>query len=289
MKANALLLLLLGTACAGPGTGAEGDLVLHTRKRVEGDGGVQSVDGLTRWGPRRTAIVVVDMWDDHWCRGAARRVAELAVPLNELLEDLRERGVFVIHAPSSVVDFYDGTPARARAQEAPHAETPVPLSSAERWGTNWCWPDPEREPPLPIDDSDMGCDCEPECELRDPWTRQIDRLRIDPADALTDDGQETWNLLQERGIDHVLLCGVHLNMCVLGRPVGIRQLVLLGKDVLLIRDMTDSMYDRDQRPFVDHFSGTELVVEHVERSWCPTILSTDLTGRPAFRFAEDPR
>ena len=28
---------------------------------------------------------------------------------------------------------------------------------------------------------------------------------------------------------NVILCGVHLNMCVLGRPFGIRQMVKLGK------------------------------------------------------------
>ena len=34
--------------------------------------------------------------------------------------------------------------------------------------------------------------------------------------------------MRQRGIEHVLICGVHLNMCVLGRPFGIRQLVAQG-------------------------------------------------------------
>ena len=101
---------------------------------------------------------------------------------------------------------------------------------------------------------------------------------------MTDSGQEAWNLFQERGIEHVLLVGVHLNMCVLGRPFAIRQMVHLGKDVLLVRDMTDSMYDSDMSPYVTHFAGTELVVEHVERHWCASILSSDLTGAESFRF-----
>ena len=74
-------------------------------------------------------------------------------------------------------------------------------------------------------------------------------------------------------------------MCVLGRPVAIRQLVKLGKQVVLVRDMTDTMYNHRMRPFVDHFAGTELVVEHVEKYWCPTIESTDFVGGEAFRFA----
>ena len=277
---RALLPLLLLMGCASSDA-----LVLHTRARA----GDVVTEEAVRWDPTRTAIIVCDMWDDHWCAGAARRVGELAVPMNAMLEGARERGVFIIHAPSSVVDFYEGTPQRERAQRAQFSPTPVPLSQAERWGTNWCWPDPDREPDMPIDDSDMGCDCPTECELRDPWTRQHATLQLDPADALTHDGQETWNLLEERGIEHVILCGVHLNMCVLGRPFAIRQMVHLGKDVLLMRDMTDSMYDSDSAPFVDHFTGTDLVVEHVERYWCPSFTSADLTGLPAFRFAEDDR
>ena len=86
-----------------------------------------------------------------------------------------------------------------------------------------------------------------------------------------------------------MICGVHLNMCVLGRPVGIRQLTKLGKNVVLVRDMTDTMYNHRMRPHTDHFSGTDLVVEHVENFWCPTIESTDLIGGKPFRFAEDPK
>jgi hypothetical protein len=77
-------------------------------------------------------------------------------------------------------------------------------------------------------------------------------------------------------------------MCVLGRPFGIRQLVTVGKNVVLLRDMTDTMYNPEKRPQVNHFAGTDLVVEHVEKYWCPSILSTDLTGKPPFRFKAAP-
>ena len=97
-----------------------------------------------------------------------------------------------------------------------------------------------------------------------------------------------YNVLTQRGISHVLICGVHLNMCVLGRGVGIRQLIKLGFTVRLVRDLTDTMYNPTAAPRVDHFTATELVVRHVERHWCATILSTDVTGEPAFRFHDAP-
>jgi hypothetical protein len=229
------------------------------------------------------------MWDDHWCKSAARRVAELAGPMNEVVKLARAGGVFIIHSPSSVVNFYKDTPARKRAGNAPFAKPPVPLSTTERWGTTWCWPDPVRESDLPVDDSDMGCDCAVKCTIRDAWTRQVPAIEIAEADAVTDHGQETYNLLQTRGIDNVILLGVHLNMCVLGRPFGIRQMVKLGKNVALMRDMTDTMYNPEKRPKVSHFEGTGLVVEHVEKFWCPSILSSDITGRSPFRFKADHR
>jgi hypothetical protein len=70
--------------------------------------------------------------------------------------------------------------------------------------------------------------------------------------------------------------GVHTNMCVLGRPFGIRAMVRLGRNVVLVRDLTDAMYDPRQPPHVSHTRGTELVIEHIEKYWCPSILSEDL-------------
>ena len=73
------------------------------------------------------------------------------------------------------------------------------------------------------------------------------------------------------------LMGVHTNICILNRSFGIRQMTRLGFQVVLVRDLTDSMYDPRKRPFVSHARGTELVIEHIEATWCPSILSDDLT------------
>ncbi len=269
-------------------------LKLHPRQRVPAPGGGQdatfrTVERAVEWDPKHTALIVCDMWDDHWCHGAAKRVAELAAPMNRLIAAQREQGVLIIHAPSTTVDFYKDTPQRQRAQAAPYAKPPVELSTSPRWGTAWCWPDEKREPELPIDDSDMGCDCADKCPIREAWTREIAAIDIGELDAISDNGQEVYNLLRQHAIDHVMILGVHLNMCVLGRPFGIRQLKYLGQDVVLVRDMTDTMYNSQKRPMVDHLTGTDLVIEHVEKYWCPTISSVDLTGGKPFRFREDKR
>ena len=83
--------------------------------------------------------------------------------------------------------------------------------------------------------------------------------------------------------------GVHTNMCVLGRPFGLRNLDRFGKNVVLMRDLTDTMYNSRMAPKVSHFTGTDLVVEHVEKYVCPTITSTVFTGAPPFEFGNDAR
>jgi hypothetical protein len=65
-------------------------------------------------------------------------------------------------------------------------------------------------------------------------------------------------------------------MCVLGRSFAIRQMTRWGLRVALIRDLTDAMYNPAMSPFVTHDEGTQLVVQHIEKYWCPTVLSGDL-------------
>ena len=56
-----------------------------------------------------------------------------------------------------------------------------------------------------------------------------------------------------------------------------------------MRDMTDTMYNPERPPGVDHFTGTDLVIGHVEKFWCPSFTSTDFTGKKAFKFKADLR
>jgi len=231
------------------------------------------------WDPTRATIIICDMWDAHHCDSAAQRVSEMAPHMNAVVAQLRQRGALIIHAPADCVDFYRDTPARRNAQQAPQVEAPVPIE--------WQPWDASRESVLPPSLMDPGCcSCdspEPCCEPGHsyPWTRQIPSIQVTPEDALTDDGHEVFNLLQQRRIEDVILMGVHTNICVLGRPYGIRQLVYLGKRPLLCRDLTDSFH-RDPR---GHSWGTQQVVAHIEKHWCPTVTSDQLVGGSPFRFS----
>ena len=141
----------------------------------------------------------------------------------------------------------------------------------------WCHLDQKREAGLPVDDSDEGCDCVPRCSTKTKMDRhQIAIIKMKKGDAITDSA-EAFYLMKQRGIKNVIVMGVHTNMCVLGRPFGIRQMVRLGFQVALARDLTDAMYDPRQAPYVSHTRGTELVVEHIETYWCASLMGADLT------------
>ncbi len=234
------------------------------------------------WDAARAAVVICDMWDDHHCASAARRVAEMAPRVNEVAAGLRDRGALIVHAPAGCADFYAGTPARMRAIRAPHAPAPCPID----WNG---WDHEAADTVLPATLTAPGpCSCDSAAPCGEagppyPWTRQTPLIGIEPDDAVSDDGQEVFNLLEHRGIADVVVMGVHTNVCVLGRPYGIRQLVRLGKRPVLCRDLTDSFH-RDPG---GHFRGTERVVAHVERRWCPTVTSDQLVGGSPFRFRDD--
>jgi nicotinamidase-related amidase len=206
-----------------------------------------------------TALVLCDVWDRHWCRGANERLARMLPRMNDLAKALREAGVLVVHAPSDTMEFYKDSPARKRVLASPSVEPP-PLAD-------------HADPPLPVDASDQGCDTPPD-KPHKAWSRQHPAIEIDDGrDAVSDNGRELYNLYRARGIKHVLIMGVHTNMCVLHRSFAIKQMVRWGFDVALVRDLTDTMYSPARPPYVPHEEGTRLVVEFIEAFWCPTVTS----------------
>ncbi|MBI3874954.1 MAG: hypothetical protein HY300_03125 [Verrucomicrobia bacterium] len=261
-----LLRVALGIVFACAAASAADGLQLTLQKRVEagqGSGGNRVVTTVEKWDTKKTAIIVCDMWDLHHCLNAVRREGEMAPRMNDLLEKARAQGVFIIHAPSSCMKPYEGHPARERAKAAPKA-----ANLPNEIGV-WCKQIPDEEKGrYPIDQSDGGEDDDAAehakwadelkakgLNPRAPWTRQIDVLKIHNEDAISDSGVEIWNLIEQRGIQNVILMGVHVNMCVSG---------------------------------VDHFRGTALFIEHIEKYICPTITSDQILGGKPFMFSGNP-
>ena len=224
---------------------------------------------VLHWEPGETAIIICDMWDRHWCDGATIRVAEMVPRMNQVIKKARERGTMIIHAPSGTVDYYKDKPQRIKLINAPYDTSSETIR-------DWYYLDLGKEGELPVDDSDGGCDSNPEPENVHVWTKQIDGLEMFEEDGISDSGKEINNYFLDKGIKNVIRMGVHINMCVLGRSFGIRSQVHQGRNVVVVRDLTDSMYNPAMPPYVSHEEGTRLIIEHIEKYWCPSIESADL-------------
>ena len=265
------------TAAAEPG------LDLTLRRLVESPGAPnpwEVKEQRATWDPNRTAVVVCDMWNAHWCKGATARVAEMAPRMNSVLNALRQRGVLILHCPSETMSFYKDHPGRKLAQSAPKVDVQAQLQACASHTR-------QEDLAHPIDSSDGGCDCQPQCPQGPyPWTREIATLEIKDGDAITD-SVEAYYLMRQRGITNALIMGVHENMCVLNRAFAIKQMVRLGQNIALMRDLTDTMYNSRHPPFVDHFIGNDLMTWHIEKYWCPTVTSDQILGGQPFHFAAD--
>jgi nicotinamidase-related amidase len=263
MRPYLWILILVPLLAGATETKGAAGMLLKLRSRVEagkGSGDWEEVR-LERTLPiSQTAILICDMWDNHWCKGAARRVEALAKKMAPVIDEARDHGVQIIHSPSEVMDFYAGWPQRQSIMNLSRIDPPPSLSLFD--------------PPLPIDDSTGGCDT-PD-KFYKAWTREQAILKIAGNDVISDKGAEVYSFLQHRGIKNLLVMGVHTNMCVLNRTFAIKQMVRWGVRSILVRDLTDAMYNPADRPFVSHEQGTEMVIEHIEKYWAPTVLSADL-------------
>ena len=178
-----------------------------------GNGQIETVQGTILREEKQLAVVI-DMWDQHWCRTHTERVAALTPRMNRALDTARGLGIQVCFLPSDVLGFYREYPQRQAIEVLPVQETLVPG---------------EFDPPLPPWANTGGCECGPErpCRARSVWTRQHPALIIRESDLILDcnDNRELSSLCRVRGLTTLLYMGTAANMCVSWtRSSSIRQM-----------------------------------------------------------------
>lgn len=241
--------------------------LLLRRRELTTDG-----DGYANWtvreeeesfNPSESALIIVDMWDRHWSSGATARCAAIADKIDAAARRARDRGLLIVHAPSDTMDFYKETEARGRLL----AQQPIKDIPEVR---------EIKEYPQPVDSSDGGSDTG-SVDLYKPdtvvWTCQTEKIYIDHSkDIIGDEGDLIFSYLSERNIKNIIYAGVHTNMCILHRPLAIKSMLRRGMKTILCRDLTDCMYNPAKPPYVSHDDGTKLVIEYIEKFYCPKIL-----------------
>ena len=101
---------------------------LRAQDLIEGSLGYrvwQEKTEIQQWPAEQVAVLLCDVWDKHWCRGAVERLDGLLPRMQQVVTALRNRGALIIHAPSDTMDFYADSPARKRVLDASQVDPPI--------------------------------------------------------------------------------------------------------------------------------------------------------------------
>lgn len=256
------------TCLSSAGTLRGEEVELSAQRRDESGRAVWEELTLT---PAKTAVVVVDMWDRHWCKTYTARVANLVPRMNRTLAAARKLGIQVVFAPSDVVAFYEDYPQRKAIRAIPSHPVPAEV---------------DFNPPGPPGGRDC-CECGPDrpCKSAAVWTRQQSGLKIAEDDLIADcnNARELLSLCRHRGIDTLLYLGVASNMCVLNRSCGIINMKRHGLRAVVVGDLVEAITangcdpaTKQNDPNFTPAKGSAQVQRYLERQVAPTIESRQL-------------
>ena len=204
--------------------------------------------------PKKVGIVVIDMWNWHWCKTSAARVGCMVPRMNKCLDGARNMGMQVFLCPTDVANNYVGTPQRETALAV--KKIPLPPS------LNLACPHP----------GGGGCMCgEDKCIGNYGWNGMADSLKIREKDLISSGPEELYALCKERGITHLWYMGVHTNNCVLGKPEGMRNMMNYGFICALVRDLQDPETFYDPVKGITPDDNNARVVAHFEKYLAPSI------------------
>jgi hypothetical protein len=114
-----------------------------------------------------------------------------------------------------------------------------------------------------------GCPDVPQCRVHTEFTKQHEGIKINPLDLISDNGQEIYNFIRHEGIQCVLMAGIALNMCVLGRPFGVKSLVRLGITTRIVSDLVEVFYNPLEPPYITIEQAKWFALGYIEAQWCP--------------------
>jgi hypothetical protein len=241
-------LLLCGGAAA---RAAEIELTLQTRDPATGEVRLKA----EKVDPARVGVIAVDVWNFHWCKTATMRVDAIVPRMNKALEIARSLGMTVMLCPSDVVDNYVGYPQREAVFALPKFPVPNVVDVS-----------------CPAAPDAGGCACGAErCAVNYGWDGMHPALHIGERDLMPDTQAEVYAVCKKFGLTHLIYVGFHTQVCLLGKPMGLKAMKSAGLHCVLARDMTDAHPGYDPARHFTPDLNTAQVVEHFEKYLAPSI------------------
>jgi nicotinamidase-related amidase len=249
----------------------------------------------------KVGIIVMDVWDHHWCKSWTAREAAMIPKMNTVLDAARKMGVLVIFSPTSVADFYKDYPQRKAVTKLADLKQPNYKSVWELSERNTAVSPSFRKyfegtifeaglikgntyhgyPSLPPFAMTGGCECGPDrpCEIKNVWTRQNKDLIIEDNDVIVegDNKDEINNLCISKGLTHLLYIGAAGNMCLTWtRETSIINMANRGFKPIIMEDLMISVtglgYNPDTQQADPSFTpaiGDKLILDHLKKYIAP--------------------
>jgi hypothetical protein len=246
---------VLGKAFVPATTAASANSIeLHLQTR-DPDGRIrQSTEAVD---PRKVGVIVVDAWHYHWCRTWRNRAGSLIPRFNHSLDGARKLGMTLIFSPTNAMRDMHETPQRKATLALPDRSLP-PLNNAVD--------------PYPGSLRFGMCECGlgDECFYTNNVNNQHPDLRMADGEFIALTQQEAYNVLANRGVTHIIYTGFATNMCMWGKPTGMKYMRQFGFKCMVARDLTEALTRYAEGSF-NPTRGTLEVIELIERDLAPSI------------------
>ena len=257
--AKSLGLALAATSSCTPHSSLKGSatgLDFNLQRRDPASGNITvSTETLD---PRKVGIVVVDMWNYHWCRTCLPRAGALVPRMNAAFDRARSLGMQVVFLPTDVILAYEFSPQRQAVLALP----PQPLP--QRLKLN---------PPNALFPDYRYCECGPgpQCLPNYGWTAMNPTLQIRENDLVANGDHDVYNICVARGLTHLLYAGIATNICLLGKPGAASNMIRDGMKCMFARDLTDAFSTYEPERGFTPDQGTSEAIAAIERSAMPSI------------------
>lgn len=252
----------------GVSPGAVGRGLGRTQTSRAGSGGIEltllrrdkrSIPHTTqeRVDPQKVAIFAIDCWHWHWCRTWRSRAGSLIPRFNYSFDSARKLGMTIVFSPTNSMRDMNELPQRQATLALPDyplpalANLPDPYPGAIRWGM-------------------CECGLGEACFYNNNNNNQHPDLKMEADEFIALTQQEAYNVLKERGITHIIYSGFATNMCMWGKPTGMKYMRQFGFKCCFARDMTEAITGYLEESF-NPTRGTMEVIAAVERDLAPSI------------------
>lgn len=191
------------------------------------------------------AVLVIDLWDKHWCDEVMPTANKLACRMAMFVPKLRSCGVPVIFSPGDeLISRYNNHEARELALKAPEVAGLQKSKKVKR--SDW--------PTMPtkswFSDRDGGCTrtTKPRSEV---WTRIHPDVSLEKGDFVASDSIEILRILRWTRKKGIIFVGQHTNLCIaLSRQYSLLRFFDVGVPTAFVPDMTDSIISKKTDPHI---------------------------------------